>query len=61
MGTFKELELIIPPRKQNKTINVKSSSGCDAIRAKIDEGITMTVKTPVEQSTKLKTKVSIGL
>ena len=28
---------------------------------KIDEGNTMTVKTPVEQSTKPKTKVSIGL
>ena len=64
MGFFnKEVELIIPPKKQtNKTIKVKSSlNGYDAIREKLDEGNTMTVKTPVEQHTKPKTKVSIGL
>jgi len=64
MGFFnKEVELIIPPKKQtNKTIKVKSSlNGYDAIREKLDEGNTMTVKTPVEQPTKPKTKVSIGL
>ena len=57
----KEVELIIPPKKQNKTIKVKSLNGYDAIRDKLDEGNTMTVKTPVEQTTKPKTKVSIGL
>ena len=59
----KEVELIIPPKKQNtnnKTIKVKSLNGYDAIREKLDEGNTMTVKTPVEQTTKPKTKVSIG-
>lgn len=57
----KEVELIIPPKKQNKTIKVKSLNGYDAIREKLDEGNTLTVKTPVEQTTKPKTKVSIGL
>ena len=49
MGFFnKEVELIIPPKKQtNKTIKVKSLNGYDAIREKLDEGNTMTVKTPV--------------
>ena len=60
----KEVELIIPPKKQNSKTNnvkVKSLNGYDAIREKLDEGNTMTVKTPVEQTTKPKTKVSIGL
>ena len=65
MGFFnKEVELIIPPKKQNsKTIKVKSSlNGYDAIREKLDEGNTMTVKSPVvTESTKPKRKVSIGL
>ena len=63
MGFFnKEVELIIPPKKQtNKTIKVKSLNGYDAIREKLDEGNTMTVKTPVEQPRAPKTKVSIGL
>ena len=65
MGFFnKEVELITPPKKQNtnnKTIKVKSLNGFDAIREKLDEGNTMTVKTPVEQPEKPKTKVSIGL
>ena len=63
MGLFnKEVELIIPPKKQtSKTIKVKSLNGYDAIREKLDEGNIMTVKTPVEQPTKPKTKVSIGL
>ena len=64
MGFFnKEVELIIPPKKQNtnnKTIKVKSLNGYDAIREKIDEGNTMTVKAPVVTE-KPKTKVSIGL
>ena len=64
MGLFnKEVELIIPPKKQNtnnKTIKVKSLNGYDAIREKIDEGNTMTVKQPVVTE-KPKTKVSIGL
>ena len=63
MGLFnKEVELI-PPKKQNannKTIQVKSLSGYDAIREKLDEGNTMTVKQPVVTE-KPKTKVSIGL
>ena len=32
MGLFKEIGLIIPPEKQNKTIKVKSLSVYDAIR-----------------------------
>ena len=64
MGFFnKEVEMIIPPKKQNannKTIKVKSLNGYDAIREKLDEGNTMTVKTPVVTE-KPKTKVSIGL
>jgi len=67
MGLFnKEVELI-PPKKQtnnNKTIKVKLN-GYDAIREKLDEGNTMTVKAPVSgkgpQQEKPKTKVSIGL
>ena len=64
MGLFKEVELIIPPKKQNtnnKTIKIKSLNGYDAIREKLDEGSTMTIKQPVESVTKPKTKVSIGL
>ena len=63
MGLFKEVELIIPPKKQNtnnKTIKVKSLNGYDAIREKLDQGNTMTVKQPVVNE-KPKTKVSIGL
>ena len=69
MGLFnKDIELIIPPKKQNtnnKTIKVKSLNGYDAIREKLDEGNTMTVKAPVSgkdpHQEKPKTKVSIGL
>ena len=47
MGFFnKEIELIIPPKKQNtnnKTIKIKSLNGYDAIREKIDEGNTLKV------------------
>ena len=32
MGHFKEVELIIHPKKQNKTIKVNSLNGYDAIR-----------------------------
>ena len=63
MGLFKEVELIIPPKKQNtnnKTIKVESLSGYDAVREKLDEGNTLNVKGPVEPSTKPKIKVSIG-
>ena len=63
MGFFnKEVELIVPPKKQtNKTIKVKSSlNGYDAIREKIDESNIMTVKQPVVTE-KPKNKVSIGL
>ena len=59
----KGVELIIPPKKQNannKTIKIKSLNGYDAIREKLDEGNTMTVKQPVVTE-KPKTKVSIGL
>ena len=63
MGPFKEVELIIPPKKQNnKTIKRKPLNGYDAIREKLDECNTMTVKQPVvTESTKPKPKVSIGL
>jgi len=72
MGFFnKEVELIIPPKKQtvknDKQFKSKSLNGYDAIREKIDEGNTLTThasamrRTPVEQNTKPKTKVSIGL
>ena len=65
----KEVELIIPPKKQsinNTTIKVKSLNGYDAIREKLDEGNTVTVKQPVlgkgpQPLEKPKTKVSIGL
>ena len=65
MGFFhKEVELIIPPKKQNtnnKTIKVKSLNGYDAIREKLDSSDTVsTVKQPVVTE-KPKTKVSIGL
>ena len=33
MGLFNnEVELIVPPKKQNKTVKVKSLNGYDAIR-----------------------------
>ena len=61
----KEVELIIPPKKQNnknKDVKVKSLNGYDAIRDKLDESNTLTAKTPVEQqTTKPKSKVTIGL
>ena len=65
MGFFnKEVELIVPPKKQNhkndKQIKSKSLNGYGAIRDKLDEGKTLTVKTPVVTE-KPKTKVSIGL
>ena len=44
----------------NKTLKVKSLNGYDAIREKLEEGNTMTVKQPVITD-KPKTKVSIGL
>ena len=56
----KEVELIVPPKKQNKTIKVNSLNGYDAIREKIDEGSTLTVKQPVVAE-RTKPKVSIGL
>ena len=34
MGLFKEIGLMIPPKRQNKPINVKSLNGYDAIREK---------------------------
>ena len=63
MGLFEEVELITPPKKQNnKTIKVKPLNGYDAVREKLDEGNTMTVKQPVvTESTEPKPKVSIGL
>ena len=65
MGLFEEVELITPPKKQtsaSKTIKVKPLNGYDAIREKLDEGNTMTVKQPVvNESTKPKPKVSMGL
>ena len=58
-----EVELTIPPKKQNtnnKTIKVKSLNGYGAIREKLDEGSTMTVKQPVITE-RPNNKVSIGL
>ena len=64
MGFFnKEVELIVPPKKQNtnnKTIKMKSLNGYDAIRENIDEGSTLPVKQPVATE-RTKPKVSIGL
>ena len=61
MGLHKEAELITIPKKQtSKAIKVKSLNGYDAIREKLDEGNTMTVKQPVITE-KPKTKVSTGL
>ena len=63
MGFNKEIELVIPPEKQNannKTVKIKSLNGYDAIREKLDEGNIMTVKAPVATE-KPKTKISIGL
>ena len=62
MGLFNKVELIVPPKNNNKTIKVKSLNGYDAIREKVDEGNTMTEKNPVvKETTKPKPKVSIGL
>ena len=48
MGFFnKEVELIPPKKQTNKTIKVKSLNGYDAIREKLDDGNTVTIKTPV--------------
>ena len=64
MGFFnKEVELIIPPKRQNttnKTIKIKSLNGYGATREKLDEGNTSKVKQPVQEPTKPKTKISIG-
>ena len=64
MGLFnKEVELIIPPKKQNannKTINVNPLNGYDVIREKMNSENTLSVKSQVQESTKPKTKVSIG-
>ena len=43
----------------NKTIKIKSLNGYDAIREKIDEGNTLSVKQPVVNE-RTKPKVSIG-
>ena len=69
MGLFKEVGLIIPPKKQNtnnQTIKVKSLSGYDAIREKLDEDSTLNVHASAMQrnpvmNEKPKNKVSIGL
>ena len=45
MGFNKEIELIMPPKKQKtiyNTARVKSLNGYDAIREKLGEGNTMT-------------------
>ena len=50
MGLFKEVKLIITPKKQNansKTIKVKPLNGYDAIREKVDEHNTLNVKHPM--------------
>ena len=61
----KEVELIISRKKQNntnnETIEIKSFNGYDAIREETDFENTAMRHTPVEQPTKPKTQVSIGL
>ena len=61
---IKEVEIIIPPKNRNtniKTIKVKPLNGHDAIRKTVTiETNTSTVKSPVQESTKPETKVSIG-
>ena len=64
------MELIIPPKKKNdkndKSVArgscapLKTLNGYDAIREKIDEDNTLTIKKPVVTE-KPKQKVSIGL
>ena len=62
MGFFnKEVELIIPPKKQNNKTTKLSLNGYDSIREKTDENNTPTGKQPVQETTKPKSKVSIGL
>ena len=56
-----EVGLTVPPKKQNKTIKIKSLNGYDDIKKKTDEGNTLNVKKPVQETTKPKTKISIGL
>ena len=64
MGFFKTYVELIEPKKQtnNKTdkIKVKSLNGYDAIREKLDDSNTLTVKQPIQQQ-KPKLKVSIWL
>ena len=64
MGFFKTDVELIEPKKQtnNKTdkIKVKSFNGYDAIREKLEDSNTLTVKQPIQQQ-KPKLKVSIGL
>ena len=41
MGLFsKEVEMTVPPKKQNKTSKVTSFNGYGAFREKLDEGNT---------------------
>ena len=60
MGFFKTDVELIEPKKQtnNKTdkIKVKSLNGYDAIREKLEDSNTLTVKQPIQQQ-KPKTKV----
>ena len=64
MGFFKTDVELIEPKKQtdNKPdkIKVKSLNGYDAIREKLEDSNTLTVKQPIQQQ-KPKLKVSIGL
>ena len=64
MGFFTTDVELIEPKKQtnNKTdkIKVKSLNGYDAIREKLEDSNTLTVKQPIQQQ-KPKLKVSIGL
>ena len=45
----------------NKTVKLKTLNGYGAIRERIDSENTFSVKSPVQEPTKPKTKVSIGL
>ena len=55
----KEVELIIPPKKQNtknNDVKVKTLNGYDAIREKIDESNTLTAKHQLNKLQNLKQK-----
>ena len=61
MGFLKEVELTVPPKKQNGTIKMKSLNGYDAIKERIGEGSTLFDFSQPVVTERTKPKVSIGL